>query len=115
MKSRNTKKLKKGKGWVKRFAPSIGMGDRMFDRLPYFFFVSGLALIMVWNVYRGQTTAKAIQVERIEVSELRSQSSTLLSEINNENKQSEVLRRMRQRKLGLEGSSPRKLYAENSR
>lgn len=113
MKPRNTKKQKRG--WVKRLAPTIGMGDRMFDRLPYFFFVSGLALIMVWNVYRGQTTAKAIQVERKEVSELRSQSSTLLSEINNENKQSEVLRRMRQRKLGLEGSSPRKLYAENSR
>lgn len=113
MKPRNTKKTKKG--WVKRFAPAVGMGDRMFDRLPYFFFVSGLALIMVWNVYRGQGTVKSIQLERAQVSELRSQSSTLLSEINNENKQSEVLRRMRQRKLGLEGSSPRKLYAENSR
>ncbi len=113
MKLRKTKKLKTG--WVKRFAPAIGMGDRMFDRLPYFFFVSGLALVMVWNVYRGQNTVKAIQVERVEVSELRSQSSTLLSEINNQNKQSEVLRRMRQRKLGLDGSSPRKLYAENSR
>jgi len=113
MKPRNTKKQKKG--WVKRFAPTIAMGDRMFDHLPYFFFVSGLALIMVWNVYRGQGTVKAIQVERVEVSELRSQSSTLLSEINNENKQSEVLRRMRQRNLGLDGSSPRKLYAENSR
>jgi len=91
------------------------MGDRMFARLPYFFFVSGLAMVMVWNVYRGQSTAKAIQDERKEVSQLRSQSSTLISEINNENKQSKVLRRMRQRNLGLDGSSPRKLYAENSR
>ena len=113
MKPRNSQKTKK-KGWVKRFAPAVGMGDRMFDSLPYFFFVSGLALIMVWNVYRGQGTVKSIQQERTQVSELRSQSSTLLSEINNENKQSEVLRRMRQRKLGLDGSSPRKLYAENS-
>jgi len=91
------------------------MGDRMFDRLPYFFFVSGLALIMVWNVYRGQNIAREIQQERREVTELRSQSSALSSQINNANKQSELLRRMRPRKLGLDGSSPRILYAENGR
>ena len=87
----------------------------MFAHLPYFFFVSALALVMVWNVYRGQRMVKAIQVERAEVSDLRSHSSALLSQINNENKQSAVLQRMRQRNIGVTGSSPRRLIAENSR
>ena len=98
-------------GWLRRWALFTGMGDRMFRQMPYFLFVSGLALVMVWNVHRAQQTLREIESARGELQELRWHASAVQSRIMYDNKQSEVLRRMRGQNLGLAGSSPRRLVA----
>ncbi len=81
----------------------------MFKHLPYFFFLSALALVMVYNVHRAQEKLRAIEETRVELREQRWHATALQSEIMYENKQSEVLRRMADYKLGLAGTSPRRL------
>ena len=104
-------KRKRKEGWLKRWAPRAGMGDNLFRHLPYFFFLSALAMAMVWNVHRAQSTLRRIESARVNLQELRWHASAVQSEIMYDNKQSEVLRRVRDREIGLTGSSPRKLYA----
>ena len=108
MKQKRNNKKKSG-GWLRRVLPPVGMGDRMFEHLPYFFFLSALALVMVWNVHRAQQTLRGIEKARVELQEMRWHASAVQSRIMYDNKQSEVLRRMRQRDLGLAGTSPRRL------
>lgn len=108
---RSAKKAAAKTGWLKRWAPATGMGDRMFRQMPYFGFVSALALAMVWNVHRAQETLRDIETARTELQEMRWHASAVQSRIMYDNKQSEVLKRMRDRDLGLAGSSPRRLVA----
>ena len=98
--------------WIKKIGPKGGVGDRMFGQLPFLFFVSCLAMFTVWNVHRAQKTLRLIESTRVELQELRWHASTLQSRIMYDNKQSEVLRRMRSQDLGLAGSSPRRLIAD---
>ncbi len=85
------------------------MGERMFGQLPFLFFCSALALFTVWNVHRAQKTLRSIETARVELQELRWHASAVQSRIMYDNKQSEVLRRMRSKDLGLAGTSPRRL------
>ena len=87
----------------------------MFGHLPFFIFLGALALVSVWNVHRAQRTLRQIEAARTELQELRWHASAVQSEIMYNNKQSEVLARMRSRGLGLAGSSPRRLIAHNDR
>ena len=99
------------RGLLRRLVPAGGMGDRMFRQMPFFSFLSALALVMVWNVHRAQQTLREIEAARTELQEMRWHASAVQSRIMYDNKQSEVLRRMRDRELGLAGSSPRRLVA----
>jgi len=101
------------RSWLSRFSPRTGVGERMFDQLPYIAFCSALALFTVWNVHRAQKTLRAIETARVELQELRWHSSAVQSRLMYNNKQSEVLTRMKPRKLGLAGSSPRRLIERN--
>lgn len=98
-------------GWLRRWAPTTGMGERMFRQMPYFLFLSCLALAGVYNVHRAQQTVREIEAMRGELQEMRWHASAVQSRIMYDNKQSEVLRRMRDRGLGLAGTSPRRLIA----
>ena len=100
-------------GWLRRWAPTTGMGERMFRQMPYFLFLSCLALAAVYNVHRAQQTVREIEATRAELQEIRWHASAVQSRIMYDNKQSEVLRRMRDRGLGLAGTSPRRLIAAN--
>ena len=102
-------KRKAKNNWLSKVLPRTGMGDRMFGQLPYLGFVSVLALFTVWNVHRAQKTLRAIESTRVELQELRWNASTVQSRIMYDNKQSEVMRRMEPRGLGLAGTSPRRL------
>ena len=107
------KKAKTSKStWVKRWSPGAAAGDRVFRNVPFMLFLGALALAMVYNVHRAQATLRAIEAERKELQDLRWHASAIQSEIMYDNKQSEVLRRVRSEKLGLAGSSPRRLVVE---
>ena len=110
---RKSPKAKKT-SWMRRWAPRTGMGDRMFRNLPFVLFCSLLATVVVWNVHRAQGTLRAIEQARTELQEQRWHASAVQSRIMYDNKQSEVLRRMRSRDLGLAGSSPRRLVRGTS-
>ena len=85
----------------------------MFRNLPFLIFLGGLALAMVYNVHRAQGTLRSIEAARAELQDLRWHASAIQSEIMYDNKQSEVLKRMRSQDLGLAGSSPRRLITED--
>ena len=108
MGKRNTKKT----SWVNKWAPRASMGTAMFKRLPFFFFLSLLAMVEVWNVHRAQNTLREIEAASAELTELRWHASAVRSEIMYDNKQSEVLRRVKHRRLGLAGSAPRRLIVD---
>ena len=91
--------------------PRVRVGEQMFRHLPYFGFLSLLALAMVYNVHRAQSTLRSIETARAELQELRWRASAVQSRINYDNKQSEVLRRMRREGLGLAGTSPQRIVA----
>ena len=105
--TRNTKQ----KAWIKRWSPGAAAGDRMFRNIPFLIFLGGLLLGMVYNVHRAQRTLRAIEAARSELQDLRWHASAIQSEIMYDNKQSEVLKRMRAHGLGVGGSSPRRLVA----
>lgn len=105
------KQSSKRTSWIKRWSPGAAVGDRVFRNVPFMLFLGALALAMVYNVHRAQATLRSIEAERSELQDLRWHASALQTEIMYDSKQSEVLRRVRSEKLGLAGSSPRRLVA----
>ena len=101
-----------GATWARRWSPGAIAGDRVFRNVPFLLFLGALALAMVYNVHRAQATLRAIEAERKELQDLRWHASALQSAIMYDNKQSEVLRRVRAEQLGLAGSSPRRLVVQ---
>ena len=96
---------------IKRWSPGAIVGDRIFRNVPFLLFLGALALAMVYNVHKAQATLRSIEAERTALQDLRWEASAIQSEIMYDNKQSEVLRRVSAKKLGLAGSSPRRLVA----
>ena len=97
--------------WVKRWSPGAAAGTRVARNLPFLLLLGAMALVSVYNVHGAQRTLRNIEAARAELQDLRWHASAIQSEIMYDNKQSEVLRRMRKQELSLAGSSPRRLVA----
>ena len=106
---RNTKST----SWIKRWSPGAAAGHRVARNLPFLLLLGALAMASVYNVHGAQRKLRQIEAARSELQDLRWHASALQSEIMYDNKQSEVLRRMRKHDLGLAGSSPRRLVAKH--
>ena len=105
------KKPSKRTSLAKRWSPGAIVGDRIFRNVPFMLFLGGLALAMVYNVHRAQATLRSIERERAALQDLRWEASAVQAQIMYDNKQSEVLRRVKPKKLGLAGTNPRRLVA----
>lgn len=107
------RELKNKGSWIKRWSPGAADGNRVARNLPFLVLLGAMAMLSVYNVHGAQRTLRQIEAARAELQDLRWHASALQSEIMYDNKQSEVLRRMRAHDLSLAGSSPRRLVSQH--
>lgn len=103
---------KKKKTKVSNWMASKGAGDVIFKQMPFILFVSFWTLVMVYNVHNGQKALRKIEKLRAELQEIRWYASSVQSKIMSSNTQSEVLKRMRSKDIGLVGSSPQRIISK---
>ena len=85
--------------------------EDVMDRLPYILFLVFMGLVYIANGYMAQDTVRKISKTSSELKELRSEFITIQSDLMYTTKQSELVKILEERDLGLVESTdpPRKL------
>lgn len=103
-KLRQEKKQKRAtsKGAVSRFIHNLLDGsiltkEGMAASLPFFFFLAGLAFLLISNTYYAEKKAREVETLRKEIVELRTRHTLTKSELMYLSNQSEIARRLKSR------------------
>jgi len=88
--------------------------ERLVRQLPYILFLTLLAFIYIGNRYHAEKIVRENSKLQDEVRELRAKAISTSAELMHLSKQSEVVRLIRQKELGLEESvtPPRKIVVD---
>ncbi|MBT3647367.1 MAG: hypothetical protein HN542_03905 [Flavobacteriales bacterium] len=88
--------------------------DSVVKHLPYLLFLAFLALIYIANGYMAESSVRTINKMEQEIKELRSEQISIKSELNNTIIESELIKIIDDRNLGLNESfePPKKLVVE---
>ncbi len=76
----------------------------VIDHLPYFLFLAFIALVYISNGFLAEENVRNLNGINREIKELRSEYITIKSELMYRSKQSEVVKIIREKELGLEES-----------
>ena len=98
---REKRGVKLKRGVVEFLSGNFLAQDRVVSNLPYMLFLSLLALIYIANGYVAEGTVRDINKLSGELKELRSEYITTQSELMYTTKQSELIKIIDQRELGL--------------
>ncbi len=90
--------------------------ETVIDHLPYFLFLAFIALIYISNGFLAEENVRNLNSVNSEIKELRSEYITIKSELMYRSKQSEVVKIIRDKELGLEESfePPKKIVKPSS-
>ncbi len=105
-----------GKSWLRFILPALD-GTMLSKEgsgriLPFFLFITSLAIVLIFNTYYAEKKARNIEQLRLEITELRVRYITTKSELMLLSNQSEVARRLRDRGF-VESTTPPRLINEN--
>lgn len=89
--------------------------DSVVKHLPYMLFLAFLGLVYIANGYMAESSVREINRSQQEIKELRSEQISMKSELNNTIIESELIRIIAQRDLGLKESfdPPKKIILDN--
>ena len=89
--------------------------ENMISMLPFFMFLSLLAVVLIFNTYYAEKKAREVEQIRREITELRVRYVTTRSELMFLSNQSEVARRLGSRGIIESTVPPRRLQASPER
>ena len=78
--------------------------ETVIDHLPYFLFLALLALTYISSGFLAEENVRNLNTVNDEIKELRSEYITIKSELMYRSKQSEVIKIIKEKELGLEES-----------
>ena len=112
--SQERKELKRVGTLKGLLAGSLLTRERLVGQLPYILFLTLLAFIYIGNRYHAEKIVRENSKLQDEVKELRAKAISTSAELMHLSKQSEVVRLIRQKELGLEESvtPPRKIVVD---
>ena len=112
--SQERKELKRVGTLKGLLAGSLLTRERLVGQLPYILFLTLLAFIYIGNRYHAEKIVRENSKLQDEVKELRAKAISTSAELMHLSKQSEVVRLIRQKGLGLEESvtPPRKIVVD---
>lgn len=112
--SQERKELKRVGTLKGLLAGSLLTRERLVRQLPYILFLTLLAFIYIGNRYHAEKIVRENSKLQDEVRELRAKAISTSAELMHLSKQSEVVRLIRQKELGLEESvtPPRKIVVD---
>lgn len=107
------KEAKKGGGLMDLLNGSLLNHNSVSNQLPYILFLAFLALFYIANRYRFEKIVRSSQAIQIEVKNLRAESITTAAQLMNISKQSQVVKELEERGIGLKESvvPPKKIKA----
>jgi hypothetical protein len=112
--SQERKELKRVGTLKGLLAGSLLTRERLVGQLPYILFLTLLAFIYIGNRYHAEKIVRENSKLQDQVKELRAKAISTSAELMHLSKQSEVVRLIRQKGLGLEESvtPPRKIVVD---
>jgi len=98
-------------------AGSLLTKERVVRQLPYILFLTFLAFIYIGNRYHAEKVVRENSKMQDDVKELRAKAISTSAELMHLSKQSEVVRLIREKNLGLQASvtPPRKIVVEKEK
>lgn len=90
--------------------------DAVVKNLPYLLFLAFIGIIYIANGYMAESSVRKINKTQQEIKELRSEQISIKSELNNTIIESELIKIIAQRNMGLKESMdpPKKIVVEAS-
>lgn len=90
--------------------------DAVVKNLPYLLFLAFIGIIYIANGYMAESSVRKINKTQQEIKELRSEQISIKSELNNTIIESELIKIIAQRNMGLQESMdpPKKIVLEAS-
>lgn len=115
MASEEPKKEKKQNPLAALLSGSLLTQDSVIKHLPFLLFLAFLALVYIANGYLAESSVRKINHLQQEIKELRSEQISMKSELNNTIIESELVKIIQEREMGLEESidPPKKIVVES--
>jgi len=90
--------------------------DAVIRHLPFLLFVAFIGLVYIANGYLAEASVRKINLTQQEIKELRSEQISMKSELNNTIIESELMKIIQERNMGLDESydPPKKIILESS-
>jgi len=90
--------------------------DAVIKHLPFLLFIAFIGLIYITNGYLAESSVRKINRTQQEIKELRSEQISMKSELNNTIIESELMKIIQDRNMGLDESfdPPKKIVLESS-
>ena len=90
--------------------------DAVIRHLPFLLFVAFIGLVYIANGYLAEASVRKINLTQQEIKELRSEQISMKSELNNTIIESELMKIIQERNMGLDESydPPKKIVLESS-
>ena len=90
--------------------------DAVIKHLPFLLFVAFIGLVYIANGYLAESSVRKINRTQQEIKELRSEQISMKSELNNTIIESELMKIIQQRNMGLDESydPPKKIVLQSS-
>ncbi len=112
--SKERKELKKVGTLKGLLAGSLLTKERVVKQLPYILFVTALAFLYIGNRYHAEKVVRKNSILQDEVKELRAKSISTSAELMHISKQSEVIKLVKEKELGVKESRtpPKKIVVK---
>jgi hypothetical protein len=88
--------------------------ESVVSLIPFFFFLTGLAFLLIFNTYYAEKKAREIEITRRQVVELRTRYINTKSELMFLSNQSEIARKLRSQGF-VESTEPPRLVYDHTR
>jgi len=90
--------------------------DAVIKHLPFLLFIAFIGLVYIANGYLAESSVRKINRTQQEIKELRSEQISMKSELNNTIIESELMKIIQERNMGLDESydPPKKIVLESS-
>lgn len=116
MAAKEPSKEKKQNPLAALLSGSLLTQDSVIKHLPFLLFLAFLGLVYIANGYLAESSVRKINHLQNEIKELRSEQISMKSELNNTIIESELIKIIEQREMGLEESidPPKKIVLEST-
>lgn len=116
MEEKEVKKEKKQNPVAALLSGNLLAQDAVVKHLPFMLFLAFLGLVYIANGYLAESSVRRINQTQQEIKELRSEQISIKSELNNTIIESELVKIIAQREMGLTESfdPPKKIVVESS-